>query len=127
MRATAALAFVLVLVSGCGGQKAPRQYAGMSEWEVREHAMDSLFRELRSQSSDIYHHKVELQRQRTGINSSGEKAWVVEFVDHSAGEERYCLRLWARTALTIRNYDGEWTACDLDGDPPPDEDAGAGA
>ena len=99
----------------------------MNEWEVRERATDALFRELRSQSSDIYRHKVAIAQMRTGVNSRGGKAWVVVFTDKSAGGEHYCLRLWAGTALTVRTYDGEWTKCDLDGDPPLDEDVDAGA
>ena len=89
----------------------------MNEWEARERAMESMGRELRSKSSPLHGHKVDLRVLRMGKNSFGRAAWVAHFVD-STDDTEACLRLWAMTALNIRSYEGEWTACDLDVDPP---------
>ena len=124
------IAACVVLLAGCGGQKALPSHAGMNEWEARERAMEAMGRELRSRSSPLHGHKVELRVLRMGKNSSGRAAWVAHFVDRTDKTEA-CLRMWAMTALNIRSYEGEWTDCDLDVDPPdaslPPEDEDAPA
>ena len=45
-----------------------------------------------------------------GETSEGEDAWVVRVRDLTAGDE-FCVRVWADTAATVRQYSGEIDEC----------------
>ena len=90
----------------------------MDEGEVPVQALNSVGREVRARSSALYKHRVEFRRVRPGKNSMGGEAWVAEVYDRTV-RRTLCVRVWATTALTIRTYNSEIDACDLESDPAP--------
>lgn len=107
MRRAAAIA-VVVVAAGCGGAQALPTHAGLNEVEAREFALSALSRELRSPSSPLHGHRVEIVRLGKGLTTGGGDAWVAHVEDHTDGTES-CLRLWE---VEIHLYDYEWSRCE---------------
>jgi hypothetical protein len=106
------LAFLVFLpfAAGCGGGEESNWYAGMDGGEAPEVAMNHVGREVRDPASPLHEHRVRLAGTVRGESSEGRKAWVVRVRDLTAGDE-LCVRVWADTAATVRQYSSEIDAC----------------
>lgn len=109
MRRLAVLA-LLPYAAGCAASDDSTFYAGMDGGEAPQVAMDLVGREVRDAESPLHGHKVRLAGTVRGKNVEGESAWVVRVRDLTEGEE-FCVRVWADTAATVRQYNGEIDEC----------------
>jgi len=97
----------------------------MNDDQATLEAMNAVGREVGNPSRAIHRHRVELRQLARGQNSRGDQAWVALFSDETA-EKQFCVRVWARTAVTARVYNSEVDACPRDSDPQPGDDPGGG-
>jgi hypothetical protein len=101
---------LLPFAAGCAASDDSTFYAGMDGGEAPQVAMDFVGREVRDSGSPLHRHKVRLAGTVRGKTREGESAWVVRVRDLTAGDE-FCVRVWADTAATVRQYSSEIDEC----------------
>jgi hypothetical protein len=105
-----ALLTLVAAGAGCGGGDESNWYAGMDGGEAPEVALNYVGREVRDPASPLHGHRMRPAGTIRGESTDGRDAWVVRVRDLTAGDEM-CVRVWADTAATVRQYSGEIDSC----------------
>ena len=106
------LALLVAVAGGCGGESS--FYAGMDEGEAPQEALSAIGREVRAPGSPLYRHRMRIApgaEVTRGRSSTGEEAWIVP-VEDATERATWCVRVWANTALNVRQYEAEIAPCD---------------